>query len=388
MEDIGVEILWAIGRFFANPLLYIVAIVAIGLGHFRVKRERYYFKIRIVSGWSEFRNLWRGILFSAILFSVISIAVGLTVTPTFLMVIGAISTIGLLLFFLPLLSIAYTATIAVVVIWLMYEQQWSYSIWKLTIEGIDIFNGLVVTVAILVGLLLIVEGMLIQHATEAYASPIVEKTKRGLQGIVYKIKHVWLLPIVFVVPGEAIAQYFPYWPQFSLGDDRFSLVLFPLVIGFAQSARHTLPVNLLPKISKSIIVLGITVLVMGVCSLFLPTIAVLAIVLASIGRFIISIRCMMKERTDTYAVAPRSTGAMIAAVLPHSPAEKMGLKVGETIKKVNGIEVFNSRDLYEALQLNAAHCRLEILDHHNELRLAQQVVYSHDHYKIGLLIAE
>ena len=388
MEDIGVEILWAIGRFFTNPLLYIVVIVAIGLGYFRVKRERRYFKIRIVSGWSEVRNLWRGTLFLAILLSVISVAVGLTVTPTFLMVIGAISTISLVLFFLPLLSIAYTATIAVAAIWLMYEQQWSYSIWKLTIEGIDIFNGLVVTVAVLVGLLLIVEGMLIQNATEAYASPIIEKTKRGLQGIVYKIKHLWLVPIVFVVPGDAIAQYFPYWPQFSLGADHFSLVLFPFIIGFAQSARHTLPVYLLPKVSKSVVTLGIIVLVIGIGSLFMPLIAVVAIGLASIGRFVIALRYMMKERTDTYAVAPRSTGAMIAAVLPHSPAEKMGLKVGETIKKVNGVEVFNSRDLYEALQLNAAHCRLEIVDHHNELRLAQQVVYSHDHYKIGLLIAE
>ena len=49
---------------------------------------------------------------------------------------------------------------------------------------------------------------------------------------------------------------------------------------------------------------------------------------------------------------------------------------------------FTENELYEALQLNAAHCRLEVLDRNNELRLTQHVIYSNDHYRIGLLLAE
>lgn len=65
----------------------------------------------------------------------------------------------------------------------------------------------------------------------------------------------------------------------------------------------------------------------------------------------------------------------------------MGLVTGEVIKKVNGREVQTERELYEALQVNAAHCKIEVLDHHQELRLTQHVVHSDDHHGIGLLLA-
>ncbi len=55
---------------------------------------------------------------------------------------------------------------------------------------------------------------------------------------------------------------------------------------------------------------------------------------------------------------------------------------------MNGVEVHTKQELYEALQINAAHCKLEVLDHQNELRLTQHVVYSKDHHQIGLIFAE
>ena len=44
--------------------------------------------------------------------------------------------------------------------------------------------------------------------------------------------------------------------------------------------------------------------------------------------------------------------------------------------------------MYEALQINAAHCRLEVLDHNGEIRLTQHVVHRNDNHKIGLLVVE
>lgn len=386
--EILIEVLMAIGRFFMNPLLYVALLVAIGLGYFRVKKERHFFNTRIIWGWSEFHGLWREALFLAFLISVVSVAAGLTVTPTFLLIVMALSIVGLVTFFLPLLSASYLAAIAVALIWWMNEEQWGFSFLGLTLEGTNILDGLAVTVAILVGVLLIAEGLLIRSTTSPFSSPRIEKTKRGLTGIVYKTKRIWLLPLLLVVPGDAIQEYFPYWPQFSLGSEMFSLVIFPFILGNSQFARRTLPMYLLPRIGRSVLTLGVVVLAVGLGSLFMPIIGVGALALAVVGRLVISISFAMKQRNDVYAVAPRSAGAVIAAVLPDSPAEKMGLLVGETIKKVNGIPVVNSIELYEALQLNAAHCRLEVLDHQNELRLTQHVIYSDDSYRIGLLLAE
>ena len=64
----------------------------------------------------------------------------------------------------------------------------------------------------------------------------------------------------------------------------------------------------------------------------------------------------------------------------------MGLVIGECIRRVNGQTVSNERELYEEIQINAAHCRLEVVDHQREVRLRQHVIYRHDHHRLGLLV--
>ena len=65
----------------------------------------------------------------------------------------------------------------------------------------------------------------------------------------------------------------------------------------------------------------------------------------------------------------------------------MGLQIGECIVKVNGQAVHTEDELYEALQINAAYCRLEVLDIDGEIRYTQQAVFMNDHYRIGILAA-
>ena len=75
-------------------------------------------------------------------------------------------------------------------------------------------------------------------------------------------------------------------------------------------------------------------------------------------------------------------------VIPESAAEKMGLKVGEFITKVNGEMATNEESFYEALQKNAAHCKLEVLDHNDQIRLLQRALYEEDHHELGILFAK
>ncbi|WP_235588707.1 PDZ domain-containing protein, partial [Sporosarcina koreensis] len=80
------------------------------------------------------------------------------------------------------------------------------------------------------------------------------------------------------------------------------------------------------------------------------------------------------------------TGVIIAGILPESPGEKLGLIPGECIRTVNGIQVSNEKELYDAIQVNAAHCRLQVIGRDGEVRLMQQVIYRHDHHRLGLLV--
>ena len=55
LEAVLQELLLAIARFFINPLLYVAIFVAVLLGYLRVKRERKFYHIRILNGWTELR---------------------------------------------------------------------------------------------------------------------------------------------------------------------------------------------------------------------------------------------------------------------------------------------------------------------------------------------
>jgi len=152
--------------------------------------------------------------------------------------------------------------------------------------------------------------------------------------------------------------------------------------------RRSLPLYVYPKLSRAVLILGELVLIGGLVGYFYPIAAVVTVFAGAFFRLLISYIFKVRERRDVYAVSARPSGVMIAAVLPDSPAEKMGLQAGEIIRKVNGMEVHNELELYKALQINAAYCKLEVLNHKNELRLTQHEVYSKDHYRIGLLVVE
>ena len=247
-------------------------------------------------------------------------------------------------------------------------------------------NEAIVSIAILAGLLLIVEGTLIQKHGANHASPRLVKTARGIEAMEYVTKRLWLLPILLVIPGDVINSYIPYWPQITLGESTFSLILFPFVIGFQQKSRHTLPVYFFPRYGKKVWQLGIVVTIIGAIGFVMPLISAIAIALGAIVRLLISYLEYKKEMSGAFAVSPQSNGVMIAGVLSDSPAEKMGLLIGERIIKVNGQKVTNEQELYEAVQINAAHCRLEVLDYSGELRLRQHVLFRHDHYRLGLIL--
>ncbi|MFB7156138.1 PDZ domain-containing protein [Lysinibacillus sp. NPDC056232] len=388
VSDILIEIVTAIGRFLINPLMYIAILFAILLGYSRVKQERKFFNRRIIWGWTELMGQWRYGWLSALLISLVSVGLGLTVPKVFIMILIAISALALLLYFINALSPIYTMGFATLAIWWMYQYNWTFSWWNISLEGVNLLDGSIVTITILAGLCVIAEGMLIRRTAIMVTTPQVEKTKRGMQAIVYRSKNVWVLPIFFVIPGDIIPVDFPYWPQFTLGESTFALVLFPVVIGFSKLTRKELPALQLPKIGRSVLMLGQLILIGGLAAALEPFIGFITLAIGVVIRIIISIFYALQDKTDIYAVAPSSKGAIIAAVLPDSPAEKMGLLAGECIRKVNGQAIFTENDLYEALQLNAAHCRLEVVDRNNEIRLTQHVIYNNDHYRIGLLLAE
>ncbi|MBK3494869.1 PDZ domain-containing protein [Viridibacillus sp. YIM B01967] len=383
--DILIELLKGIGRFVLNPILYVAIIFTILLGYRRVITERKSFNTRIRWGWTETLFLLKDGWLLALGISIISIGLGLVVPLEYLVLFICASIICILTFYYTA-SAVYPLAIAFGVIWYLQAQDASFNFLWWTFTGNSMDLGLFVVIPAFVGLLLLAEGILIYRHAVKFASPRLEKSDRGMPAATYLVKRLWLLPIFFVIPGGLIQAYIPYWPQLTMWNSTFSFILVPVVIGFQQRSRKTLPVHFYPRIGKAIILLAMIVLLGAIVAPHIPAFGFVGICVAVGGRILISIIYAWTERDSGYAVTPQNAGVVIAAILPGSPAQAMGLQVGECIRKVNGIEVQTEEEMYEALQVNAAQCRIEVLNHDGEVRLRQQVIHRHDHYKIGLLV--
>ncbi|ANU13781.1 hypothetical protein B481_2345 [Planococcus halocryophilus Or1] len=380
------DLMLAIGKFFVNPVLYIALLAAVLLGYYRVKKERKIFRIRIVYGLTEFKRLIKDGWLYALVLSVLFAGIGLVVPLDWLIALSIVSILLMVTTFYQAGSFIYLATAAVGLSWLFYANEWTLNFGLVKFEGTEFSYQWLIPVVLIAGALVFVEGKMIDKAAAQAGSPRLHKSGRGLKAAAYISKRLWLLPILLVVPGSLLDSYAPYWPQLPIGESNFSLILFPVVFGFIGRSQRTLPVYLYPLVGKAVTTLGISIIVVGLGALIWHPLAAVALVGGVIGRMAIAVHFALKERSGNYAVTPQPQGVMIVDVLPGSPADKMGLLRGEVIRKVNGIAISNESELYEAIQVNAAHCRLEVLDHNLEVRLRQHVIFRHDHHRLGLLV--
>ncbi|WP_203245978.1 PDZ domain-containing protein [Sporosarcina beigongshangi] len=385
-ENILVDVLQAVALFFLNPLLLVTLLVAVALGYFRVKRERRSFKVRLLPGLTELKRLLAESWLYALLLSIIISVAGLLVDPGWLVLFTAASLIGLVSFYYKITSPIYFAATAFFALYFIGKYAGTFTFRGWSPGHVDLFGELAITIPVIAGLLLVAEGLLIGRSTTKYASPYLMETNRGLRAAVFKAKRLWLLPIVFVIPGDMISAYLPYWPQFTLGEKAFSFIPLPVIIGFSQVARSMYSDVLLPKVGRAVGWAGIIVIGIGLTAIWMPILGWVALLIGVGCRITISILFSIRERQGGFAASPHPTGVVIAGILPDSPGEKMGLVVGECIRSVNGIQVSNEKELYDAIQINAAHCRMQVVDRNGEVRLMQQVIYRHDHHRLGLLV--
>lgn len=385
-EHVVVDLLKAIALFFLNPVWLIAIVVAVGLGYFRVKRERQSFHVRLHPGLTEMKKLLVESWLPALVLSVVISGVGLTVDVGWLVLLSALAIVSMISFYYQSASPIYFTALAFFGLLALQQFTDNFSIRGWAPADIDLFGDMALTVPVIAGLFLIAEGFLIRRVAATYASPFLTKTNRGLRAAAFKSKRLWLLPVVFLVPGDFMSAFVPYWPQLTLGASAFSLIPVPIIIGFSQIARASFPDILFPKIGQAVIWIGAIVVFVGAFAWWMPMLGWIALIIGVVGRAILSIVVAVRERKGGFVGAPQSTGVMIAGILPDSPGEKLGLVPGECIRTVNGIQVSNEKELYDAIQVNAAHCRLQVIGRDGEVRLMQQVIYRHDHHRLGLLV--
>ena len=385
-QDWGFEILRGLGKLFLNPITYYLFFLAAFLGVSRVKRERKDFHVRVENAYYELRQLLPLGLGLGLVLSILTIGLGLVIPIETVIFVGILTILWSLTTRIRMISPIYTVGFAffATLFFLREEQSFPY-IKSYTPEW---EMAILPSIAVLLALLIVAEGIFIFRNGSKGTSPKMAKSKRGLKVGVHEVKRVWMLPVFLLIPGEALTTPFDWWPLFSFGDQSYSIMLVPFALGFYQQVQGRLPYKAIKQFGKNITIFGVLLTCLSAIGYWIPLASILIVAIGIIGREALAMRQRLVEESLPFYFSKRNDGVKILGVIPDSAAEKMGLKVGEFITKVNGEIATDEESFYEALQKNAAHCKLEVLDHNDQIRLLQRALYEEDHHELGILFVQ
>ncbi|MCH1627436.1 PDZ domain-containing protein [Fredinandcohnia quinoae] len=380
------ECLKGIGRLFLHPMFYYLIGFTLLLGYFRVKRERRAFHIRVFDILHELRTLFPVGIVAGLVISIITIAAGVVIPFGSIVLVAAATFIISVTGKVRWLSPAYVMGLSFFAIILLSNLSFQHETLTRLLD--DLKETGLPALAILLAMLMIVEGIFILKNGHKGTSPDLFKSKRGQQVGAHIAQRLWMVPIFLLVPGNAISTQFEWWPVFTVAGESYSLFLVPFGIGFFHRVKSALPIKTITLVGKRVILLGIIISGLSVASIWYPVISIIAVSFALVGRELISLQHRVTDDSQSFYFSKRKQGLLVLGVIPFSPAEKMAIQFGEVITKVNGIPVNTVEEFYQSIQKNSAFCKLEVLDINNEIRFVQRALYAGEHHELGILFVD
>ncbi|WP_232225559.1 PDZ domain-containing protein [Oceanobacillus manasiensis] len=379
-----VELAKGVAKLLLNPLLYWFVIVLLLAGYRRVKRERQNFGTKIFDVFSEWRSTWLFSLVTGFVISVIMIGTGFVVSYPSLLLLSFIAILfsisGRFMFLSPVYTIGISFVLLLFVPTLLENQQWIRE---------DIFDPInLAAFPLLLGVLLIAEGLLLKRTNMKDTFPGLSLSNRGVWVGEHHLKKLAMIPFFLLLPSGLITPFADFWPYVSFGEQSYSIILFPFLLGVDYKVRGRYPKEAANKIAVPIILLGIGAAGLAVGGVFFSPLSLVAVVVTIFGKEYINYRHRNSERLRRCYFHPMNNGLKVLGVIPGTPADRLDIKVGENIMKVNGQKVNSIDSFYQSLQASGAYFKLDIEDLNGELRFVQGALYQGDHHELGLLFSD
>ncbi|WP_027965398.1 hypothetical protein [Halalkalibacillus halophilus] len=381
--ELGFGVLWM----FTQPLLYLAVALSFWTSYKRVKADRREFGHRVYPYHAEWHGTWKWGMLFGLLLSIGLIIVGVMFTLEFLLLWSLVTII--LAFFnrLSLLSPAYSLGLTIAIIWMTDWFNWVVINQAITDSLLEV--SLLAASYLLVGLL-VAEITLVYTTKRNQTFPALHKGDRGKFIGLHYAKRLMFIPIFIPISGGAatLEAYFAWWPIFSPEGSSFSFILFPYLIGFSQYFKGIYADLGTKKLGHSLLVFFVLTAGLGVGLYFEPVLVIGFIGFVVIGRFVVYFLTRSADKEKRPIFAPQAKGIIIVGVTPGSPADDMGLIVGEQVEKVHGIPVSNEHEFYDVMTENRTYCKLSIRDLSGEIRFVQRALYENEHHELGIIFVK
>lgn len=251
-----------------------------------------------------------------------------------------------------------------------------------------------------VGILHLVESILIYLSGDKGASPMFLKKGDKVVGG-FTLQRFWPVPIVTLIAGLTLSSQLPagnflampsWWPL--IGSDLtapsgYMLLYspFPIVaaLGYGDVAISSHPKEKSVRTAFRLAVYSIFLMTLSVGAAFIPALTVFPVLFAPLAHeYLIVISNNKEFSNEPLFVAPEE-GIKVLSVLPGSVGEKMGIKPGYTITRVNGTFVENEEHFKELIVELSTYAKFEVVDNNGGHRHVQAPLFG-KRRQLGLII--
>lgn len=379
LEYIAIEIIKAIGKFFLNPLIYWIIFITFVISKRRTKDEQMQFQRELFPVGAEFKHTGKITILGSLFVSVIAIFLNVTFIHEIVLFLSIVIFILSFAFGFRLLSAVYTLSITFILFKLL--ELYDNRLFELGFITNHTFSSM----ALLIALFLFVEAALYKIVTNENSFPEIQKSKRGSLFGIHHVQKATVVPFFVFIPGEITIGSLPVIPYFTIGGENISFAFVPFIIGFHHIVTTQLPVVVAQKLKKNNRLLALLILIIALVSFYLPGIAVFAIAIAVIGKLYINYVVERDEPNREMTFLELNNELKILAIVPDSPAHKLGLKVGDLITKVNDIEVTTLEELNEELDSLIRYPNFEVISCDRQVRQVENSKYRGNLFELGII---
>jgi hypothetical protein len=240
---------------------------------------------------------------------------------------------------------------------------------------------------LLVGVLHVMEGLLVRWQGSRMATPMFFKSKRGKLIGGYHMQRFWPVPLLLIAPWVGDYTIWEILTDPKLLETLLIFLPFPVIIGFSDMTVTQLPAEKARSTANGLLLYGVFVIGLAFLVLNVAGTAIVAGLLMMIAHESLRWFARAKERKLLPLFTNSNLGMKILAVLPGSAAAQLGIMPGETIHKVNGVQVQSRQELYEAMNKNSAYCKLEVINLDGQVKFLNRAMFAGEHHQLGIVLS-
>lgn len=215
-----------------------------------------------------------------------------------------------------------------------------------------------------------------------HSSPHIIRS-HGRRRLQKRVRQLIFLPLLVPVPG-AMLKAWPLLKILSPEINGLNFVLLPLVLGFGLSSFTSVRAQLRRRAVSDAALLAAAVVTAILASMHLISSDATLLIIAGVALIGMG-SLLLVPRHEQNALTDAAGGVRVVAVIPGTPAAKMGLQSGDTILQCNGVDVPTARAFYTATQHLGTFCRLRVRDGEGRFRLAETAIFTGAPHMLGVM---